>query len=60
MPPQNPLTRLRQLALDLERLSLELEGDTEFDPAVFRYLRSQLVEIAAEIEQAGAELTPST
>ncbi len=57
MPPQNPLTRLRQLAVDLERLSAELEGDTEFDPAVFRYLRAQLIDIANEIELAGAELS---
>jgi hypothetical protein len=59
MPQQNPLTRLRQLALDLDRLSAELEGDTEFDPAVFRYLRSELLDIADEIERAGTALAKS-
>jgi hypothetical protein len=59
MPPQNPLTRLRQLALDLDRLADELAGDTEFDPAVFRYLRSELLEIAQEIERSGAKLSQS-
>jgi hypothetical protein len=59
MPPQNPLTRLRQLALDLDRLADELAGDTEFDPAVFRYLRSELLDIAQEIERSGARLSKS-
>jgi hypothetical protein len=59
MPPRNPLTRLRQLALDLDRLATELEGDTQFDPSVFRYLRSQLLDIADEIERSGAQLRDS-
>lgn len=59
MPPQNPLTRLRQLALDLDRLADELAGDTEFDPAVFRYLRSQLLDIADELEHSSMPLRKS-
>jgi hypothetical protein len=50
MPPPDALTRLRQLALDLDRLADELEAQTEFDPSVFRYVRSQLLEIASELE----------
>jgi hypothetical protein len=52
VPPQNPLTRLRQIALGLGRLADDLESNTEFDPAVFRYLESQLLEIAGELERA--------
>jgi hypothetical protein len=59
VPPQNPLTRLRQLALDLDRLADELAGDTEFDPAVFRYLRSQLLDIADELEHSSMPLRKS-
>ncbi len=57
MPPQNPLTRLRQLALDLDRLADELESSTDFDPAAFRYLRAQLLDIAEEIERTGSVLS---
>jgi hypothetical protein len=52
MPPQNPIARLRQIAIDLDRMADDLEAETEFDPAVFRYLHSQLLDIAAEIEKA--------
>jgi hypothetical protein len=57
VPPQNPLTRLRQVALDLERLAVELESDTEFDPSVFRYLRDQLLEIASDMERLNPAAT---
>jgi hypothetical protein len=59
VPPQNPLTRLRQVALDLDRLADELEAETEFDPAVFRYLQAQLLEIAAQLESSGASRKPA-
>ncbi len=58
MPPQDPLTRLRQLALDLDRLANELEDETEFDPGVFRLLRAQLLEIAADLERSLASPRP--
>jgi hypothetical protein len=50
VPPQNPVTRLRQIAIDLDRLADDLETETEFDPAIFRYLQNQLLDIAGEIE----------
>lgn len=30
VPPQNPVTRLRQIAIDLDRLADDLEAETEF------------------------------
>jgi hypothetical protein len=54
VPPQNPLTRLRQIAIDVGRLADELESNTEFDPAVFRYLEQQLLDIAADLEHASS------
>jgi hypothetical protein len=53
VPPQNPLTRLRQIAIDLERFAEQLEADTGLDPTVFRHWRVQLLEIAAELEAKG-------
>jgi hypothetical protein len=47
---QNPLTRLRQVAVDLGRFADELEADTDLEPQVFRYWQAQLLEIAAELE----------
>jgi hypothetical protein len=52
MPAQDPRTRLRQLALDLDRLTEELDNQTQFDPSVFRYLRAQLLEIADELDHS--------
>ena len=54
MPPQDPLTRLRQLAIDLDRLAGELDDETQFDPSVFRFLRTQLLEIAEQLERSYA------
>jgi hypothetical protein len=52
VPPPDPLTRLRQLALDLDRLADELDEQTQFDASVFRYLRAELLEIASELERS--------
>jgi hypothetical protein len=52
MPPQDPLTRLRQIAVDLGRMADELERETQLDPTIFRHLRTQLLEIAADLERA--------
>jgi hypothetical protein len=52
---QDPVTRLRKIALDLERLADELERETALDPTVFRVLRTQLLEVATDLERFGAE-----
>jgi hypothetical protein len=54
MPPQNALTRLRQLAIDLGRLADDLEAETDFDPAIFRVWHDQLLDIAAELDGSRA------
>jgi hypothetical protein len=48
---QQPLLRLRQIALDLERFADALEADAGLDPAVFRYWRTELLLVAAELER---------
>jgi hypothetical protein len=50
VPPQNALTRLRQLAIDLGRLADALEAETEFDPTIFHQWHDQLLDIAAELD----------
>jgi hypothetical protein len=45
MPPQNPVTRLRQGAIDLNRFADELDADTDLDPTVLRYWHGQLFEM---------------
>jgi hypothetical protein len=56
MPPPNPLTRLRAVALDLGRFADELDATTDLDPAVLRYWRAQLLDIAAEFERLRPDL----
>ena len=51
MGSQDPVTRLRKIALDLGRMADELERETQLDPTVFRYLHTELLEIATAIEQ---------
>jgi hypothetical protein len=60
VPPQDPVTRLHQIALDLGRLADQLERETQLDPTVFRYLRGQLLEIAADLERSVAAAKPGT
>ena len=57
MPTQQPLVRLRQIALDLERFADALEADTELDSAVFRYWRTELLLVAAELEREARSST---
>jgi hypothetical protein len=52
MPAQDPVTRLRQVALDLRRFADELEAETDLDPSVLRYWQAQLLEITVELESA--------
>jgi hypothetical protein len=52
MPPQDPVTRLRKVALDLRRFADELEAETDLDPSVLRYWQAQLFEISVELEFA--------
>jgi hypothetical protein len=47
MPPQNPLTRLTQVAQDVGRFADELEAATDVDANVLRYWRAELLEISA-------------
>jgi len=51
MPPQNPLTRIEQVALDLERLADEI-GDFAGARRTFLYLRSELLASLNEIQRA--------
>jgi hypothetical protein len=54
MPPQNPLTEMRQLAADIARFADELEASTDFDAGVFRYWQARLLGIVTALEsQAG-------
>jgi hypothetical protein len=50
MPPQNPLTELRQLASDIARFADELEASSDFDARVFRYWHARLLGIATALE----------
>jgi hypothetical protein len=59
MPPQGPVTRLRQVALDLRRFADELEAETDLDPSVLRYWQAQLLEITVELESASPTSTPA-
>jgi hypothetical protein len=52
MPAPGPVTRLRQVALDLRRFADELEAETDLDPSVLRYWQAQLLEITVELESA--------
>lgn len=52
MPPQNPVTRLRQVASDLNRFADELDAGTDLDPTVLRYWHAQLLAISAELERS--------
>ena len=57
MPAQDPVTRLRQVALDLRRFADELEAETDLDPRVLRYWQAQLLEITVELESASPTST---
>jgi len=49
MPPQNPITRLQQVAVDVGRLADALEASTDLDPRVLRYWQAELLEIASAL-----------
>jgi len=57
MPSQDPVTRLRQVALDLRRFADELEAETDLDPSVLHYWQAQLLEITVELESASPTST---
>jgi hypothetical protein len=50
LPPQSPLTDLRQLAGDIARFADALEAESDLDARVFRYWQTRLLGIAAELE----------
>ncbi len=52
VPPQNPLTRLEQVALDLGRFADELEVTADIEPTVLRYWQAELLDIAATLARA--------
>ena len=52
MPVQNPVTRLEQVALGLERLAQELEAYTGEPPANILWWRQEILEVAAELKGA--------
>lgn len=49
MPPQNPLTRLEQVAVDIGRFADALEATTDLDPRALRYWRAELLDIVAAL-----------
>jgi hypothetical protein len=51
VPPQNPLTRLEQVAADLGRFAEALEATTDIDAKVLRYWQAELRAIATELQQ---------
>jgi hypothetical protein len=55
VPPQNPLTRLQQVAVDLGRFADALEATTDLDARVLRYWQAELVEIAADLQDSAPQ-----
>jgi hypothetical protein len=51
MPPQNPVTRLRQVAIELGQFADVLDADTDLDPQVLRHWQTQLLDIAPDLER---------
>ncbi len=49
MPPQNPLTRLQQVAADVGRFADALEANTDLDPRLLRHWQAELYDIAATL-----------
>jgi len=56
VPPQNPLTRLEQLAVDVGRFADALEATAELDAKVLRYWQAELRSIAAELHQGAGRV----
>jgi hypothetical protein len=54
VPVQNPVTRLEQVALGLERLAQELEAYTGEPPANILWWRQEILEVVAELERDGS------
>jgi hypothetical protein len=59
MPVQNPLTRIEQVALDLERLADEI-GDYVGAERTFLYLRSELLSALEDIHRAAGSYEPNS
>lgn len=53
MPPQNPLTRLEQVAVDIGRFADELEATTDLDAKVLRYWQAELLDIVSTLTRGG-------
>ena len=54
MPPQNPLTRIQQVAVDIGRFADELEATADLDAKVLRYWQAELLEVAATLTHGGS------
>ncbi len=52
VPPQNPVTRLQQVAVDVGRFADALETSTDLDARLLRFWQAELSDIAATL--AGA------
>ena len=55
MPPPNPITRLEQLAREIERFADELEVETDLDSTLMRHWARTIIAIAADLQGAGRE-----
>jgi hypothetical protein len=49
--PQNPLTRLQQIAIDLGRLAEALEHESDIDAHNLRHWSHELTKIRSEVEE---------
>jgi hypothetical protein len=54
MPPQHPLTRIREVALGLGRLAAELETVLGEPPRNLAWWRNELLSAAGDLERGGA------
>lgn len=62
MPPQNPLTRLEQVAVGLERLAAELTEITGEPPKNLIWWREEILDVVRELaagdEDRGLQRSP--
>ncbi len=51
MPPTDPITSLRQVAVEIDRFATVLAAETDLETAVLRDWQRRLLEIAAELDR---------
>lgn len=59
VPPANPITGLRQVAVEIDRFATVLAAETDLDTAVLRDWHRRLLEIAAELDQVTRPRAPA-